>query len=101
MKKWWKQIKWWMWVLLAVVVGFLFWMVSPFIFSKDSHTKPIQPTLPKAVQEKLDTAHEEALEAKVEARVEAEADKEKLEEIRSVDNGKERRKQLAEFLRNL
>lgn len=96
-----KQMKWVLYLVIAVVVGMGFALVAPFIFQRKRGTAEGLPMLPESMQRKLDEVHEEALEAKVTAKITAEADRIELAEINAIDDGKERRRRLAEKLREL
>lgn len=96
-----KQAKWVLYLVIAVVVGIGFAMVAPFIAQRKRGTAEGLPLLPEGMQRKLDQVHEEALTAKVTAKVKADMDRVELAEIIAIDDGKERRRRLAEKLRQL
>lgn len=96
-----KQAKWVLYLVIAAVVGLCFAMVAPFIFQRKRGTAEGLPMLPEGMQRKLDQVHEEALTAKVTAKVKADADRIELAEIIAIDDGKERRRRLAEKLKQL
>lgn len=96
-----KQAKWVLYLVVAMVVGVGFALVAPFILDRKRGGGEGLPRLPEAMQRKLDQVHEEALTAKVTAKVKAEEDRIELAEIIAIDDGKERRRRLAEKLRHL
>jgi hypothetical protein len=94
------KARWALWAAigLAAVVGL--WAVRN-LFSGKPHAGPsFLPPVPPKLQAKVDKVEEEALKAKVEAAVRAEESKKVLEEIAAIPDGAERRKRLAEKLRN-
>lgn len=94
---WWKVLKWIFYLILATGVACLVWMVRK-AFRKPPPA-PSEP--PSALETKVVQVEVEALQARVEAKVTADEDKKKVVEILKVDDGAERRKQLAEMLNNL
>jgi hypothetical protein len=98
---WLKSAKWVLYVVLAVGTGILFLVLRKMFFGPKPEGPTRLPDVPPALQRKVDQVQEEALKAKVEAKVTAEDDKKKLDEITKIDDGAERRKQLAQMLQNL
>lgn len=96
-----KQTKWVLYLVVAVIVGFGFAMVAPFLSGRKRGGGEGLPRLPEAMQRKLDQVHEEALAAKVEAKVKADSDRIELAAIGDIEDGRERRRQLAEKLKQL
>lgn len=99
----WKNAKWAVWLLIAVGAGLLVLFLGPFFKKERREGEPEEPlpTLPPVIQERLDTAHEEAATAKATARATSEAQKQALNQISTIDDGRERRRRLAELLRTL
>ena len=109
MKSWLKQVKWFVWLLVACVIGVAFIFIGPFVLPKDRRVRkpdgttsadPL-PMLPAAVQASLDRVHEEAVAAKVEASVRSEEQRKQLADIQQIDDGVERRRRLAALARTL
>ena len=97
---WIKSLRWVAWAILAFVVVLVIWLVKG-LFDGPKTGPGRLPEAPKKLKEKVAKVEEAALVSKVEARVEAEKAKEALDEIAKVDDGKERRKRLAEMLNGL
>lgn len=98
---WLKSMKWVVYVVIATGLGILL-LVLRNIFAGPKPKGPERlPDVPPKLREKVAQVEEEALKAKIEAKVTAEAEKKEVEEILKIDDGKERRKRLAEKLRNL
>lgn len=101
-KAWWAKSRWAVWALVGVLVVVVL-MVLRSLF--DVKPKPGQPPglppVPKVLQDKVDKAQEENLVARVEAKVKADEHKKELETVMAVDDGAERRKQLAALLGKL
>ncbi len=94
-------MKWLLWTVLAFGVAVVTWLLRS-LFSGHTPEGPTKlPTIPAKLQAKVDKAEEEALKARVEATVTAVEDKKELEEIAKIPDGKERRKRLADKLRQL
>lgn len=102
MKAFYKRFKYAIWALgagLAVLLGLI--LKGAIVRPKGAGGRVKLPDVPPALRDKVEAAHEEALVARVEARVKAEAEKEKLVEVATIDDGAERRKQLAKMLEDL
>jgi hypothetical protein len=97
---WVKSLRWVAWAVLAFAVVLVIWLVKG-LFDGPKTGPGRLPEPPKKLKEKVEKAEEAALVSKVEARVEAEKAKEALDEIAEIDDGKERRKRLADMLNNL
>ena len=97
---WIKSLRWVAWAILAFVVVLVIWLVKGLFDGPKTGTGRL-PEVPQKLKEKVAKVEEAALVSKVEARVEAEKAKEALDEIAEIDDGKERRKRLAEMLRGL
>ncbi len=97
---WVKSLRWVAWAVLAVVVVLVIWFVRGLFSGPKTGTGRL-PEVPKKLKEKVAKVEESSLIAKVEARVEADKAKEALDEIAKIDDGKERRKRLAEMLNGL
>lgn len=103
MKVVWKHIKW---IAVAVAVGLgvvaIFLLRGLFVKEKPDGSKedPL-PEVEEKLKQKVRKAEEEALVSRVEAKVEAEKDQQELKEVAQIEDGKERRKRLAEMLRRL
>jgi len=82
----------------AVLVGL--WLMRT-LFTADPAAPAKLPEVPKKLKEKVEKAEEAALVARVEARVEATEAKKLLDEAADIDDGKERRKRLADMLSRL
>jgi flagellar biosynthesis/type III secretory pathway M-ring protein FliF/YscJ len=106
LKSWLASAKWVVYLVIALAVGFLFLMVAPFFKTRkrdengNVEEDPL-PTLPQAVQERLDQVHEEAATARAEAGAKSEEQRKELAEIRKIEDGRERRRRLADHLRRL
>jgi hypothetical protein len=98
---WVKSIKWLAYAVLAVSFGVLLLILRNLFFGPKPKGPERLPDVPPKLREKVEKAEEAALRAKVEANVTAEAEKKAVEEILKIDDGKERRRRLAEKLRNL
>jgi hypothetical protein len=90
--------------IAMAVIGFavlvVLWSLRT-LFTADPSAPAKLPEVPKKLKEKVEKAEEEALIARVEARVEAAESKKILDEAANIEDGKERRKRLAEQLRRL
>lgn len=93
----WKSIKW----VLLLVLGAI---VSVLVLLLTKH-KPAEGnsafTPPTPLQEKIEKAEEAALVAKASAKAVDDAKQAQLKTIAAVEDGAERRKQLADFLRTV
>jgi hypothetical protein len=98
---WWKTSKWAVFAVLGVValiVGFVF---RSLFTGRTGGTGPGIPPPPSAIQQAVEAAHEEALKARIQAKAEADEHTAKVAEISKIDDGAERRKRLAEYLKTL
>lgn len=99
--------KWQILAVFAAVVGILFLVLRLFVLkSGPEHNlgKPGEAALPeppKVLRDAVDSAHEDALQARAEAKAKADVDKQALIEISKIQDGAERRKQLANQLRSM
>lgn len=98
---WMKSAKWILYLVLTVAVGVLMLTLRHMFFGEKPDKPTRLPDVPDALRRKVEKVEEEALVAKAEARVTAEADKKEIEEILKIDDGVERRRQLADKLRML
>lgn len=103
MKVVWKHIKW---VAVAVAVGLgiagVFLLRGLFVKERsDGSEEDPLPEVADKLKKRVQQAEEEALVSRVEAKVKAEQDQKELEEVAQIDDGKERRKRLADMLRRL
>jgi hypothetical protein len=98
---WLKSAKWIALVVLAVGAGVLLLVLRKMFWGPKPEGPTRLPDVPPALQKKVEKAQEEAIKAKVEAKITAEIDKKEVEEILQIDDGAERRKRLAEKLKNL
>lgn len=95
-----KQAKWILWVVLAAGFAVVVILVRR-LFSGPPSTGPTSlPTVPPALQAKVEKAEEEALKARIEATVHADEDRKEIEEISKIPDGKERRKRLSDKLKS-
>lgn len=83
-------------VMLTLVVRALF--TSP---GDKDHAKYVLPPAPKALQDAVDKAEEDALKTKVQAAATTDAHTDQLAKIASNPDGVERRKQMAELLNSI
>lgn len=96
-----KRMKWLLLAILALGVVVVTWVLRSLFGGPKAEGPSRLPPVPPKLQEKVDKAEEEALKARVEAKVTAETDKKELEEIGKIADGKERRKRLADKLKQL
>jgi hypothetical protein len=102
LKAWWARSRWVVWVVIGVCFAIMV-LVLKSLF--DVKQKPgagtdggLMPAIPKVLQDKVDQAQEDNLTARVTAKVKADEDKKKLDDVLKVEDGAERRKQLAKLL---
>lgn len=100
LKKIWTSSKWIALVVIAVAVVVVLWLART-LFTRDPHAPARLPEVPDALKKKVQKAEEDALIARVKANAEAEAAKKILDDAATIDDGEERRKRLAEALRQL
>lgn len=99
--------KWMKWVLVALggVILVILGVLVRGMFTESSVTengkRRILPQLPEETVQRADQIYEEALTARIEASTVATEKKEELERIVKIDDGVERRRQLAAMLRRL
>lgn len=98
---WIKSAKWVLYLVLAVTAGILLLTLRKLFVLPRPDGPTRLPDVPPALRAKVEHAQEEALKAKIEAKTTAEADKKDLVEILQVDDGIERRRRLADKLRQL
>ena len=94
------RAKWLVWAILAVAAVAVLWFFRT-LFTADPKAPARLPEVPDALKKKVAKAEEDALIARVEAKAEAEHAKEILDNAATINDGEERRKRLAEALRNL
>jgi len=99
----WKQFKWVFLALGAVIVVVVVFLLRSLVPRKKSNIIEGVVSVPidERIMENVRVAEEEAVVARVEAKVRADADMEQLERISKVEDGVERRRQLAAMLRRL
>jgi hypothetical protein len=100
LKKFWTSSKWVAWVVIAVAVVVVLWLART-LFTRNPYAPTKLPEVPDALKKKVQKAEEDALIARVKANAEADAAKKILDTAAEIDDGEERRKRLAEALRNL
>ena len=98
---WLKSAKWVVYLVLATIVGVLALTLRKLFVIPRPEGPTRLPDIPPALRAKVEKAQEEAIKAKIEAKVTAEADKKDIVEILQIDDGIERRKRLADKLRQL
>lgn len=98
-----KRLKYLLYAVGAAVVAVLAVIFRGAIVSKTNDGKKrIAPArVPPKLQQAVQQAHEEALVEKALAKSQAEEQRQELQEIQKVDDGVERRKRLAAFIRTL
>jgi hypothetical protein len=97
---WWKTSRWAVLIALSVIAAIVGIVLKSF-FDRSGGSGPGIPPPPSELQKKVDAAHEEALKARIQAQAVADEHKARVDEISKIDDGAERRKQLAEYLKTL
>lgn len=95
-----KKIKWLSWAVLAALVLAVMWFFRT-LFTADPSAPAKLPEVPDKLKKKVAKAEEDSLTAKVKAKAEAEKAKEVLDRAAEIEDDAERRKSLADALRNL
>jgi hypothetical protein len=98
---WWKTSRWAVLAFLAALGVILGFVLRSFLGKSATTGGPGIPPPPSDLQKAVDAAHEEALKSRIEAAAAADEHKAKLDEIAKIDEGEERRKRLAEYLKTL
>lgn len=100
--------KWQLLAVLAALVGVAALVLRVFVLrSGPEHTPGLSPGAsalpepPVALKQKVEQAHEDALQARAEAKATADVDKLHLAEIGGIQDGAQRRAELAKMLRGL
>lgn len=101
MGAWWTHSKYWFWAAVAVGLAVLV-LVLRGIFQKKGKTGDSGfgglPPAPEVIQRIADTAYENSVTVKANTRAETAAQKEVLVIISKIEDGKARRKALADFV---
>lgn len=95
-----KKVKWLSWAILGLVVLVVMWFFRT-LFTANPEGPARLPEVPKKLKEKVAKAEEDSLAAKVKAKAEADKAKEILDRTAKIDDDAERRKALADALRNM
>jgi len=102
MASFWKQFQWAVWAVLTLAfTAVLVIFRGVFVRSSDAEKRIALPPVPPQLRKQVEKAEEAALVAKATAAVKSNEHRQQLAEIAAVDDGRERRKQLASFLRGL
>lgn len=103
LKVWWAKSRWAVWALIGLITVIMLAVLKSLFFGGKPKpgqvAEPGLPPVPKALQEKVNKAEEDALKARVFATVKASEEKAQLAEVLKIDDGAERRKRLAEMLK--
>jgi len=94
-----KKVRWLSWAILGFAVVVVLWVVRGLFAGRKPGAVGL-PEVPDKLKAKVQKAEEEALVARVEATVEAEQSKKVLDDVAAIEDGAERRRRLAEFIRN-
>lgn len=95
---WWSKAKYWVLLTLAIVIGVLLAFLQIRAGEREVEAHRVPPSPLRAAAEK---AHEQALVEEVKAKTINEEHMAHLDAIQKVDDGVERRRQLAEFAKSL
>ena len=103
-KVWAASAKWVFWILLGACAVILVFVVKG-LFTKaplvDGNDNALIPHIPKFIQERVRAAEDNALVVKATTKAKSAAQQKELGEITKIDDGAERRKRLAAFLKTL
>lgn len=91
----------WIWTAVGLVISL--GLAALFYFLRVGKTPEpgtLLPKVPDWLLEKKDQAEEDALVTRAQVKARTDEKKSQLEEISNISEGKERRKRLAEFVRN-
>jgi hypothetical protein len=103
-KTWAASAKWVFWLLLGVA-GVVLVFVFKGLFTKaplqNGNVDALIPHVPKFIQERVRAAEDNALTVKATTKAKTEAQQKELGEITKIDDGAERRKRLAAFLKTV
>lgn len=105
MSIWWKTWKFWVIAGVAVLAGVVVLVLQKVLADRFKDKLPKEagfgglPAAPPLLQEAADRAYEEALTAKAESKAKTEEKKAQLAEISKMDDKKQRRAAMADFMR--
>lgn len=96
-----QTVSWKVWAVLAAIVAVGAWVAHRLFLSPPERVEPPSTGVLPAVQERVVRAEERALVAKAQAAATAQEHHDAIQEIAKVEDGKERRRRLAELLSTL
>lgn len=102
MASFWKRFQWAFWAVLTLVfTAVLVIFRGVFVRSPGADRRIVLPPVPPVLKKQVEKAEEAALVAKAVAKVKSDEQQQQLDKIATVDDGRERRRQLASFLKEL
>jgi hypothetical protein len=98
----WHRFRWGVWAALSMLATALLVIFRGLVIRpKGDEKRVVLPEVPPTLKKKVEKVEEAALVSKVKAAAKSETQRETLNEIAKVPDGSERRKQLANLLKDL
>jgi predicted membrane-bound mannosyltransferase len=100
---WLKTSKWWLYALVAAAIAVALVVLRNLFTSPgdEGHGDYQLPEAPPVLKQAVEQAEEDALRTRVEAAAKNEAHKQQLQQVGAIEDGAERRKQLAALLNSM